>query len=84
MASLEERTAYVTALRTADIRDDAAFHELMRRGAELLGYSEMDVAEEFGVSRPTARRWLTGVNSPHYHVRKPMYEHLERLVTGHA
>lgn len=41
------------------------FHEHVSQAMKDLGLTEHDVADEFGCSLPTVRRWMSGQNAPH-------------------
>lgn len=69
---------YIEGLRQADPKNDQQFGDLLRRGFELLGLFDKDVAREFSVSRPTVTRWRNGDNAPHPAMRPPVYSWLER------
>jgi transcriptional regulator with XRE-family HTH domain len=69
---------YVLSLRETDVRDDAAFTDLLTRGFDLLHLMDKDIAREFGISRPSVTRWRNGVNAPHPAMRKPVYAFLNQ------
>lgn len=70
---------FIDALEAADLKDDLLFHALMNDGKVLLSLSDGDVAHQFGASRPTVDRWLSGKNAPHWKSRRVMYEWLLTL-----
>jgi len=77
MTNPNELRLFVEDLRAADVQDDRAFHSLLSRGVELLRLLDKDIAQEFGVSRPTVTRWRNGTNAPHPAMRRPVYNLLE-------
>jgi len=69
---------YVRDVQGADRHDDQAFRRLFAAGMNLLQLLDIDVAREFGVSRPSVNRWRNGINAPHPAMRKPVYTWLEQ------
>jgi transcriptional regulator with XRE-family HTH domain len=78
MITREEVKEFVHALETAEFRNDVQFQQLFSRGMTLLNLADIDVAREFGASRPTVTRWRNGTNAPHPAMRKHVYDLLER------
>jgi transcriptional regulator with XRE-family HTH domain len=68
----------VDALRTADPKDDALFHRLLNEAMTLFGMMDKDLADGFGVSRPTVTRWKNGTNAPHPAMRPSVYSWLAK------
>src|SRR5271168_2355573 len=71
-------------VRSADVNDDAVFHELFRDCQEILELSDQAAADALMVTRPTVNRWARGQNLPHRalrsHLRSWMEDQLSRKI----
>lgn len=80
MSTLAELEILRADTQTADIQDEALFHVLMRRGIALLDLDDRALAHEFGMSVPSARRWVAGRNAPAPPMRPSVYKRLCVLI----
>jgi hypothetical protein len=67
---------FEVALRRADPKNAAVFHELLNRGMDLLMLIQQDIADHCDASRPTVTRWASGLNAPTPTVRKAVYRYM--------
>ncbi len=59
--------------------DDAGpFHDLIRRGFDLMVLTDANVAEHFAMSRTSIMRWRNGRTAPHPAMRRHVYAWLLR------
>jgi transcriptional regulator with XRE-family HTH domain len=56
--------------------DDELFVDVVRTSMDLLSITDTDLAERFGVSRPSVNRWRNGMNAPHPAMRPRIYKEL--------
>lgn len=70
--------AYVTSLSDVDLTDNVIFGELLRLGVKLLSITELELRREFGCSKPTVERWLSGESAPHPLGRAAVLEWLRK------
>jgi predicted DNA-binding transcriptional regulator AlpA len=62
------RTAQVdlqSEIRSVDVSRDAEFTRILRLAKHEFALTDREIADAFGVSRPTVSRWLDGSNFPH-------------------
>jgi transcriptional regulator with XRE-family HTH domain len=64
--SLRQHKAWIQQMSEVDTcdPDDKKFYEAFEKGIQLHGLTKRDLAELFGVSRSTVRRWLNSDSSP--------------------
>ncbi len=77
----ERLRGLLNALQTANVADDAAFHNCVSMAFNLIVLSEDELARKFSVSRPSINRWKNGRSAPHPAMRKHVYAWLKRRVT---
>lgn len=63
-----------------DQSDHEAFTTLLNAAIEYCGLTDKELAETFGVSRPSIERWKDGRNAPYVTMRPPVYEYLAKKV----
>jgi transcriptional regulator with XRE-family HTH domain len=80
--NIKELKKYVESLKSADLRSDDQFKDLLNKGMNLLRLLDSDISREFGVSRPTVNRWRNGANAPHPAMRKPLFEYLAKRTSS--
>jgi len=73
VASLIE---FEQALLSISSRDDQQFSWAVRTAVNLLQLSHLEIAEKFGISRPSVTRWINGKNFPHPALRPVIYRWL--------
>jgi transcriptional regulator with XRE-family HTH domain len=86
-----ELKALLSKIPQTDLKDDAAFHELIRDGLRLSDTTDAAFAELVNFSRPTITRWKRGQAVPHPSIRATIYavlrrelEHAQRILAVHA
>jgi len=52
-------------IRTFDVNEASRFSELLRLAKREFGLTDQEIADHFGVSRPTVSRWIEGSSAPH-------------------
>jgi DNA-binding XRE family transcriptional regulator len=57
---------------------DAVFVRALKGCREVLEFSDEQLADEIGVSRPTVNRWINGVHLPHPAMRVPVLAWIAR------
>ena len=67
---MDDLRVFQKTVRTADLRINAKFQEIIRQAQDLLEISDRDMATAFFVSRPTVNRWINGRNLPYLAARK--------------
>ncbi len=60
--------------------DDVLFAKIVSNAMHFLNLSDRDMAERFSISRPSVTRWRTGVSAPHPAMRRPVFDHLLRMI----
>jgi len=65
LKDLEYRASHI------DVRDEAAFQEILRDARSVLEMSESQIADALSISRPTFNRWINGRSTPHIAMRTP-------------
>ncbi len=63
-----------------DGTDDEAFATLLNAAIEYCGLTDRELAETFGISRPSVELWKDGQNAPYVTMRPPVYEYLAKKV----
>jgi hypothetical protein len=71
MSRIEELKEFQALCRNVDVRDDAAFQNLLQSARHILEMSEAQIADALSVSRPTFNRWVNGRSLPHVAMRTP-------------
>lgn len=73
MRALDEHIDFLARLDRSDI---GAFQSAVAEAVELKTTTVKLLAERFGASLPTVRRWCDGMNAPNDLARGPVYEYL--------
>lgn len=73
--------ALVHMLESANVDDDGTFAVVVDAFCAVAGFSDLDLANSFGMSRPGVTRWRRGVTAPHPVMRPAIVRTLVKLVT---
>lgn len=66
-------------LISADCNDETLFHLLVQRCWDVLNISDSEIADSFGMSVPSVKRWRNGCNAPHPAMRPHVYKFFASL-----
>src|SRR5438105_1151273 len=76
----QSRIALLDALKrqiaAASLDDRQAFQRAIMGACDVLGYTEVKIAETFSCSRMTANRWIRGEAAPFTGMRIIIFKHL--------
>lgn len=66
-------------LDAADKNSTDAFHAIINRSLTVLELSDRNLSRMFGMSVPSARRWMSGRGAPHPIIRPAIYKALKAV-----
>lgn len=84
MINFEQLEDLRKALDTTDPADREAFSRILCTSMDLLELSDVDVSEAFDVSRPSVRRWKSGISTPTVAMRRLILRRLLDMANGYV